>query len=184
MLQLALAYAALANGGTLYVPQLIQRVTAPDGTTLQEFPPTVRRRIDVSEAHLALIDRALRGVVGDARGTAHLVDMPEVSLAGKTGTAQVSRTLREGEDARLAADHAWFAGFAPAENPEIAVVVLVEHGGSGGSEAAPVAAQVVRDYFTRVRPGTPIESVQRANTRVQRERARQQRARGVPHRRH
>jgi penicillin-binding protein 2 len=184
VLQLALAYAALANGGTLYVPQLIQRVTAPDGSTLQEFPPTVRRRIDVNEGHLALIDRALRGVVADPRGTAHLVDMPEVSLSGKTGTAQVSRTLREGEDARLAADHAWFAGFAPADNPEIAIVVLVEHGGSGGSEAAPVAAQVVRDYFTRVRPGVPIESVQRANARGQRDRARQQRARVAPHRRH
>jgi penicillin-binding protein 2 len=186
VLQLALAYAALANGGTLYVPQLIERVVAPDGTTLQEFPPTVRRRIDVSEPHLALIARALRGVVADRRGTAHLVDMPEVALAGKTGTAQVSRTLREGEDRRLAADHAWFAGFAPAENPEIAIVVLVEHGGSGGSEAAPVAAQIVRDYFTRVRPGTPIESVQRANARTQRERERQQRewrARQLQHRR-
>lgn len=185
VLQLALAYAALANGGTLYVPQLIQRVTSPDGATLQEFPPTVRRRIDVNDAHLALINRALRGVVGDARGTAHLVDMPEIALAGKTGTAQVSRTLRQGEDPRLAADHAWFAGFAPAENPEIAVVVLVEHGGSGGSEAAPVAAQVVRDYFTRVRPGTPIDSVQRFNARTPRDRNRLlQRARRVPHRRH
>jgi penicillin-binding protein 2 len=166
VLQLALAYAALANGGTLYVPQLIERVTAPDGTTLQEFPPTVRRRIDVSEAHLGVISRALRGVVADPRGTAHLVDMPEVALAGKTGTAQLSRVLREGEDARLAVDHAWFAGFAPYERPEIAVVVLVEHGGSGGSEAAPVAAQIVRDYFMRVRPGTPIESVQRAQARA------------------
>lgn len=184
VLQLALAYAAIANGGTLYVPQLVQRVTAPDGTTLQEFAPTVRRRIDVSDAHLALIARALRGVVADVRGTAHAVDMPEVALAGKTGTAQVSRTLREGDSLRLAADHAWFAGFAPADNPEIAVVVLVEHGGSGGSEAAPVAAQVVRDYFTRIRPGTPIESVQRANARVQRERMRQRRARPVPHRWH
>jgi penicillin-binding protein 2 len=187
VLQLALAYAALANGGTLYVPQLIERVTAPDGSTLQEFPPTIRRRIDVSEAHMAIIDRALRGVVGDPRGTAHLVDMPEVALAGKTGTAQVSHTLREGEDARLAADHAWFAGFAPAERPEIAIVVLVEHGGSGGSEAAPVAAQIVRDYFTRVRPGTPIESVQRAQARTQRDRARGINARPParrPHGRH
>ncbi|MDP3276425.1 MAG: penicillin-binding protein 2 [Deltaproteobacteria bacterium] len=180
VLQLALSYAALANGGTLYVPQLIQRVTAPDGHVLQEFPPTVRRRVDVNEAQLQLIDRALRGVVGDPRGTAHSVDMPEVALAGKTGTAQVSRSTREGDDPRRSQDHAWFAGFAPAENPEIAIVVLVEHGGSGGAEAAPVAAQIVRDYFTRVRTGAPIESVARANARASRERQRVGRV--APHR--
>ena len=56
-------------------------------------------------------------------------------------------------------DHAWFAGFAPASAPEVAYVVLVEHGGSGGHEAAPVVAQVMRDWFTRIRPGAPIASV-------------------------
>jgi penicillin-binding protein 2 len=70
---------------------------------------------------------------------------------------------RRGEDQRrawfAARDHAWFAAFAPARDPEIAIVVLVEHGGSGGHEAAPVVAQIVRDYFTRIRPGDPIPSV-------------------------
>lgn len=181
VLQLALGYAALANGGTLYVPQLIERVTAPDGTTVQEFPPTIRRRTQVADAHLALINRSLRRVVSDVRGTAHLIEMPEVALAGKTGTAQASDVVREGDDPRLRQDHAWFAGYAPAENPEIAVVVLVEHGGFGGPEAAPVAAQMVREYFTRLRSGTPIPSVARAAARAQRERALQHQIRPQPH---
>jgi penicillin-binding protein 2 len=163
VLQLALVYAALANGGTLYVPQLVERVESPDGNVLQTFPPTVRRHIDVPQAHLDMINSALRGVIAEPRGTAHASEIPEVEIAGKTGTAQVSRLARRGEDARrawfAARDHAWFAAFAPYHDPEIAIVVLVEHGGSGGHEAAPVVAQIVRDYFTRIRPGDPIPSV-------------------------
>ncbi len=164
VLQLALAYAALANGGALYVPQIVERVEAPDGTVLQAFPPSVRHQIDVSPADLERVRAALRGVVSEVHGTAHTAtNIPEVEIAGKTGTAQVSRVARQGEDPRRAwymgRDHAWFAAFAPYQNPEIAVVVLVEHGGSGGDEAAPIVAQVVRDYFTRIRPGEPIPSV-------------------------
>lgn len=163
VLQLALAYAALANGGDLFVPQIVERVEGPDGSVIQSFPPTLRRHVNVTSAHLAMVDSALAGVVADRFGTAHGAQISEVTVAGKTGTAQVSRIVRDPTDPRrgLTAlrDHAWFAGFAPAENPEIAIVVLVEHGGSGGHEAAPVVTQVVRDYFTRIRPGAPIPSV-------------------------
>jgi penicillin-binding protein 2 len=182
VLQMALGYAALANGGTLFVPQLVERIEAPDGSTLQAFPPSVRRRLEISPAHLALIAGALRGVVTEPRGTAHnSANIPEVEIAGKTGTAQVSQLARRGEDARRAwfagRDHAWFAAFAPARNPEIAIVVLVEHGGSGGHEAAPVAAQIVRDYFTRIRPGEPIPTV-RVIREAQDAAAARQRSRG------
>ncbi|MBK8691422.1 MAG: hypothetical protein IPN17_03710 [Deltaproteobacteria bacterium] len=89
--------------------------------------------------------------------------MAEVDVAGKTGTVQVSRIVRDPTDPQRGwstqRDHAWFAGFAPAASPEIAVVLLVEHGGSGGHEAAPLMTQVVREYFTRIRPGAPIPSV-------------------------
>ena len=112
-----------------------------------------------------MVNDAMRGVVHEFHGTAHNAetDIPEVEIAGKTGTAQVSRLAHRGENSQrasfLARDHAWFAAFAPASAPEIAIVVLVEHGGSGGPEAAPVVAQIVRDYFTRIRPGEPIPSV-------------------------
>jgi len=175
VLQLAMAYAALANGGTLYVPQLVERLQSPDGTVLQSFGATVRHRIDVPPADLVRVTDALRGVVTDRLGTAHeATDISEVELAGKTGTAQVSRVARHGEDPRYAyfmgRDHAWFAAFAPFDRPEIAVVVLVEHGGSGGDEAAPVAASLVRDYFTRIRPGEPIPTVRAAREVQQQQR--------------
>lgn len=163
VLQLAMAYAALANGGTLFVPKLVERVESPDGTVVQRFPPTVRRQVAVDPRQLDMIRRALTDVVADRFGTAHGAQVSEVDVAGKTGTAQVSRIIRDPNDPRRswssARDHAWFAGFAPAQAPEIAIVVLVEHGGSGGHEAAPVVTQVARDYFTRIRPGAPIPAV-------------------------
>lgn len=163
VLQLAMAYAALANGGTLFVPQLVERVEGPDGAVIQNFPPTVRRQVHVTQAHLAMINSGLAGVVSELHGTAHAAQIAEVDIAGKTGTAQVSRIVRDPTDPRRGwsaqRDHAWFAGFAPVQNPEIAVVFLVEHGGSGGHEAAPLMTQVVREYFTRIRPGAPVPSV-------------------------
>jgi Penicillin binding protein transpeptidase domain len=71
-------------------------------------------------------------------------------MAGKTGTAQTGYIAQKGDDAKRAAyytrDHAWFAAFAPAKAPEIAVVVFIEHGGSGPTQAAPIAIQIIRDY--------------------------------------
>lgn len=164
VLQLALAYAALANGGTLYVPQLIERVEGPDGDVIERFPPTVRRRVAVTSRHLGLINAALTGVVADRFGTAHGAMVDEVSVAGKTGTAQVSRIVRNPDNPRRVfrsqRDHAWFAGYSPANDPEIAVVVLVEHGGSGGHEAAPLVTAIAREWFTRIRPGAAIPSVE------------------------
>jgi len=157
VLQTAMMYAALANGGTLFVPQLVERVEGPDGQVIQSFSPTVRRRVQVDRANLTRITTALAGVVADRAGTAHNAAIAEVTIAGKTGTAQVAHASLPSGDPRRNwyenRDHAWFAGFAPAEAPEIAVVVLVEHGGSGGHEAAPLVSQIVRDWFTRIRPG-------------------------------
>lgn len=174
VLQLALAYAALANGGTLFVPQIVERVESPDGTVLQRFPPTVRHRVAVNPRHLDMINAALTDVVASNTGTAHGAQIAEVDIAGKTGTAQVSRIVRDPNDPRRSwssmRDHAWFAGFAPAQAPEIAIVLLVEHGGSGGHEAAPLLAQVVRDYFTRIRPGAPVPTVQTLRLQEQRRR--------------
>ena len=77
-------------------------------------------------------------------------------MAGKTGTAQVSHHVVRGAEAERVSyfnrDHAWFAGFAPYDDPEIAVVVLVEHGGGGGQNAAPIAMRVFEDYFTKIKP--------------------------------
>jgi penicillin-binding protein 2 len=150
VLQLALAYAALATGGTLYQPQIVRAVESSDGSIVQDFPPRVRRTVSVRPENLQLVDDALRGVVTEEGGTAYKERLNDVDMAGKTGTAQTSHVARgEVEDSRawyFNRDHAWFAGFAPAKSPEIAIVVLIEHGGAGGRAAAPVAMQVAREY--------------------------------------
>ncbi len=150
VLQLALGYAALANGGTLYQPQVVRSIETSDGTIVQEFPPRVRRMVPVEQGHLALIQSGLAGVVADREGTAYKERLADVDMAGKTGTAQVSHVTPRGVDPDkiwyFNRDHAWFAGYAPAGAPEIAIVVLIEHGGGGGKNAVPVAMRVVEQW--------------------------------------
>ncbi|MDC0745882.1 penicillin-binding protein 2 [Polyangium mundeleinium] len=150
VLQLALAYAALANGGTLYQPQIVRAVETSAGTVVQEFAPRVRRQIDVSPENLSLVQKALYAGVNSEAGTAFKARVLGVDMAGKTGTAQVSHKLARGAEAERVwyfnREHAWFAGYSPSRAPEVAVVVLVEHGGAGGKHAAPVAFEVVRAY--------------------------------------
>ena len=150
VLQLALAYAALANGGTLYEPQIVRAVETADGTIVQDFSPRVRRRVAARSEDMTLIKRALWEVVNSDRGTAYRERLPGIDVAGKTGTAQVShRTVRAGEDTKIwyfNRDHAWFTGYAPAAAPEISLAVLIEHGGAGGKYAAPVVFQVARAF--------------------------------------
>lgn len=150
VMQLALSYAALANGGTLYQPQVVRSIETSDGTVVQEFPPRVRHIVDLAPQDLALIRDGLRGVVADRDGTAHEEALEGVDMAGKTGTAQVSHVTPRGVDPKKVwyfnRDHAWFAGYAPSRAPEIAIVVLIEHGGGGGKNAVPVAMRVVRDW--------------------------------------
>ncbi|HXS19491.1 MAG TPA: penicillin-binding protein 2, partial [Polyangiaceae bacterium] len=150
VLQLALAYSALANGGTLYRPQIVRSIETSDGTVVQDFPPRVRRLVEIDPQRLGILTRGLAGVVTDRTGTAHAEWIEGVDLAGKTGTAQVSQVVHKGLEQTdiqyFNRDHAWFSGYAPSVSPEIAVVVLVEHGGGGGKNAVPVAMQVVRDW--------------------------------------
>jgi penicillin-binding protein 2 len=160
-LQLALAYSALANGGTLYHPQIVRAVETSDGSVVQDFPPRVRQKVNVNPANLARVNEALSSVVNDPKGTAYPVRDASLDIAGKTGTAQTGYVTTPGDDPKKAwfysRDHAWFASFYPAKTPEIAVVVLVEHGGSGPTQAAPLAIQIIRDYarISAARAGKP-----------------------------
>jgi len=149
-LQLAVAYSALANGGTLYQPQVVRAVETSDGTVVQEFPPRIRRQIPVDPDNLRRVTDALYDVVNDPSGTAFPARDPALDVAGKTGTAQTGYVAKKDDEPKMAwflsQNHAWFSSFAPARSPEIAVTVLVEHGGSGPEVAVPVAMQVVREY--------------------------------------
>jgi len=156
VLQMAMLYATIASDGRLWLPQIVQRVESPSGQIIEEFPPRVRREISVSAESLAFLRRALYGVVYDPKGTAYKARPHHIEIAGKTGTAQVFQGGRRGGDEPPLpyerVDHAWFAGFAPAAKPRIAFAILVEHGGHGGSVAAPVAAEIVENYFDSVVP--------------------------------
>ena len=152
-LQLAVAYAAIANGGTLYEPRLVLRRRRPE-VGIEETKPRVTGTVPVKPENLALIRKALNGVVEQPGGTGSKARVPGVSVAGKTGTAQVVRLehfegVKESKIPRQYRDHAWFVSFAPADDPEIVVAVLAEHGGHGGSAAAPLAQKVLAKYFEK-----------------------------------
>jgi penicillin-binding protein 2 len=161
-LQLALAYAALANGGTLYQPQVVRAVETSDGAVVQEFPARVRRQVALQPESLRQVTEALFEVVNDPNGTAYPARDPSLDIAGKTGTAQTGHVAKKEDEPKLtwflSQDHAWFASFAPAHSPEIAMAVLVEHGGSGPGVAVPIAMQIAREYerLQAQRMGRPV----------------------------
>ena len=153
-LQLAVAYGAIANGGALVRPRLVLRVSDADGRLVDGPAPESPGRVPVRREFLDLVRSGLQGVVEEPHGTGARARVPGVHVAGKTGTAQaVGLKHTEGVDEALVAwefrDHAWFVGFAPAEAPEIVVAALVEHGGHGGSAAAPVVQKVLARYFEK-----------------------------------
>jgi penicillin-binding protein 2 len=152
-LQLANVYATLANGGTLYRPRLIKQLESSDGRVLKVSEPEILGTLPLRPQTLQIIRRALWGAVNERGGTGYALKRKEEDVSGKTGTAQVIG-LPQDEKARKAKrlsaslrDHALFACFAPREHPEIAVAVILENAGHGGSAAAPVARKVIDAYF-------------------------------------
>lgn len=138
-LQIVDMLAAIANGGTLYRPRLVARVSSLADGTEKVFPTDARGKLPVSAATLTSIRQALARVTADSTGTAYNAFRgAKVAIAGKTGTAEV---LKTGEP------HSWFAAYAPADNPKIAVVVIAEHGGEGSTTAAPIVREIVEGYF-------------------------------------
>jgi penicillin-binding protein 2 len=137
-LQMANMAAAIANGGHLLVPHLRADV-ATESTSLP-----------ISDATLKLVRSALENVVRE--GTATRAALGRISVAGKTGTAQVyahSAGVDSDDLPKQERDHAWFVGYAPADRPRVAFAVVVEHGGHGGKASAPIARKVLEVYFER-----------------------------------
>jgi penicillin-binding protein 2 len=121
---------------------------------VHESPPAKRTPVPVAPEHLALVRRGMTAVVEEPGGTGARARVPGVRVAGKTGTAQVVRLEHTEGMAEHAIpvkyrDHAWFGAFAPADAPEIAVGVFVEHGLHGSSGAGPVAQRILARYFEK-----------------------------------
>lgn len=140
-IQVADFIAAIANGGTLYQPQIIEKITSLDGNEIQSFEPIVRGTLPVSQDTIAALQEGMRMVVEEEKGTAHatFVGM-QTPIYGKTGTATTS----------IIDPHSWFAGYTDAnlpDKPDIAIVVIAENAGDGSKYAAPIFRRVIQDYF-------------------------------------
>jgi penicillin-binding protein 2 len=150
-LQLAMLYSTIANGGHLYQPQIVERIETAEGELVGEFKPKLVRDVAMTPEQRATLVGGLIGVVNEPGGTGFRARLPDVVVAGKTGTAQVARIgtvrLKTHELSYWMRDNAWFASFAPADAPELVVVVLNEHSGFGGAEAAPTAGAILKKYF-------------------------------------
>jgi penicillin-binding protein 2 len=155
-LQVARAISGIAEGGRLPTPHLFFASQDPRTSERLRYSAAPRLGITLPPEKLALIKNAMWAVLNEPGGTAYGSRVPGIDVAGKTGTVQVvgrEATLRAGVDKKTVQDHAWFASFAPVDDPQIVVVVFVENGGHGGSVAAPLAKQLIAKRF-----GKPIES--------------------------
>ncbi|HEU0130507.1 MAG TPA: penicillin-binding protein 2 [Mycobacteriales bacterium] len=133
-LQMAMAYAALANGGTVYEPRIAKAVIGPDGKVVRRIDPKPLRKVKVSPQTLAYINNALAAVPTDGTAKGAFAGFPYGTLpvAGKTGTAEVVGKQNT----------SWFASYGPVGHPRYAVVVMVEQAGQGGQVAAPAVRQI------------------------------------------
>jgi len=136
-LQVAMVMGEVANGGYRYRPYLVSKIVSPDGKTIKAFLPEQTGRIKISGSTLEVIRNALHDVALPGGTAAHIFQGFPVSIAGKTGTAENPH----GDD------HGWFVAYAPFEDPQVVVAVLVEHGGYGSQSAAPIAKDILAAVF-------------------------------------
>jgi penicillin-binding protein 2 len=155
-LEMAVGYAALATGGEVMRPRVVSKVIGKDGKVRVQAPEMLRKLAWTPE-NVEFIRKALAGVVNDY-GTGGAAKLPGVVVGGKTGTAQVAsvkgKMIKSEDLPYQIRDHAWFVAFAPVDDPQIVVAALVEHGGHGGSAAAPIVKAVMQEFF-RTRPVGP-----------------------------
>ena len=150
-LQIAASYAAVANGGTVYRPHLAREIRSVDGETVAAIEPEVVSTVDAPEAHWQEIRFGLEQVVMGERGTAvgpfEGFPLDTIPVAGKTGTAEAGSSQ---------VPYSWFASYAPANDPQYGVVVLVEEGGGGSQTAAPIVRRIYDAIFDL--PVEPFEA--------------------------
>ena len=168
-LQALILTAEVANGGDRYKPQIVKSVRSPEGKEIFRNEPVLAGRLPVSRETLDIVKEGLREVVAGAHGTAHeYAYTPEIAISGKTGSAQVvgrKETPEEGgagengESEIVIEDHAWFVAYAPSDQPQIAVAVIVEHGEHGSSGAAPIAKEIIQAYLGQEAAGETVAVV-------------------------
>jgi penicillin-binding protein 2 len=150
-IQMLSVVSAVANGGRLYRPYMVEYATDAHGHVVKRFGPQLRTTVPVSPQNLQVIREGMLGAIESPYGTANNVYIPGFHYAGKTGTAENFPTV----DNPQGRNHAWFVCFAPYDHPKIAVVVFVDQsGGFGAVNAAPIAQAIIEAYF-HIRPAGP-----------------------------
>ncbi len=139
--QMAVLVSAIANGGKVYRPRIVSKIINQDGT-IETIPPGLIRDISKFRREIDIIKEGMELVV--KAGTGSLARLDRVTVAGKTGTAENFPNIEN----PLGKDHAWFIAYAPTDNPKIAVSIVIEQGGHGGSTAAPISAEIISYYLT------------------------------------
>lgn len=161
-LQVLLSAATVANGGTVYQPQVVYQMTDVSGAVKHDYEPKVIRQLPVSPEIVQQVEQGMWAAVNADSGTAPNARINGVTVAGKTGTAEYCKVVevepgkkdcyRDTHDNSAA--HAWFVAYAPFENPQIAVVVFVYDGNEGSATAVPVAKTILETYFSQISPPT------------------------------
>ncbi len=165
VLQMVNMYAALGNGGLRFRPYIVKAIESSEGKILKEFQPEPLSQIKLSPKTVELVKQGLWGVINTPIGTGYSQRLPGMDFAGKTGTVQVIREAADKiytrcESMRFRDRHnAVFVGFAPANEPKIAVAVLGEHACHGASGAAPIARAVIKKYLEKYFPNQYGEKV-------------------------
>ncbi len=155
-IRLTTSIAAIANGGAVYQPRLVDSLVNSEGEIVKELDPVVASELPVDSYYLQLVREGMRQAV--ISGSSRPLNSLSVNIAGKTGTAQFGNA---------GLTHAWFTGFGPYENPEIVITVLIEGGGGSFETAIPIAEELFRAYFNEPKPVPPpeeaIEEVEQGN---------------------
>jgi penicillin-binding protein 2 len=139
-LQMLMATTAVANGGDVLFPHVVKELRDGQGNVITLARETVKRNLNIDPRNVDIMREAMRQSVAD--GAAFTAQVPNVTVAGKTGTAEFGEEIAPNRYK----EHGWFTGFAPFENPEVAVVVFMEQGNGAGT-AAPTAAKILDYYF-------------------------------------
>lgn len=159
-LQVLVSVATVANGGTVYQPQVVYQMTDATGGLQHDFQPKIIRQLPASADVMNTVREGMWAVVNSSVGTGAAVRIDGVTIAGKTGTAEFCEVIEvEPEEYDCRRDekdnlptHAWFAAYAPYENPEIAIVTFIYDGGEGSATAVPVTRTILEAYFTQIHP--------------------------------
>ena len=142
-IQLAQLASFVANDGKNFKPQIVNRIVSTTGQLVKSFTPVINADIQLRKETLRIVRDGMKGVVNEPSGTAYSSRVASVPMSGKTGTAQAG-SMDKGRDF---GDHAWFIAYAPSEEPSLAMAVLVEFGGHGGSQSAPIAKAITENLF-------------------------------------